>query len=507
MGNGTSKDEQFYHAVLCSNHNAVKSLRREGASLEWVDKEGRTPLILACTRCSLFEMVLLLLNLGANIKYYRHGTYGGYPLHHAAKRGLDKTVLLLLSRGADPLAVNDDSLTPLDMARNRGHVTVVRMIEERICTFSGVVRELSGPGFLEAIAPQWLTKKIWAVVLPTEIDPRRTLKFELVIYQSQKVSLWNGGNLSPSSHAARFYNVSLPHSVISLSKAEIEEPDLSSVDPVVIIMDKNTKTKYKFLAESEGDKAQFKQFLKACKGVSQAAPPSTRHRRAPQSALRGLTGLNRPTAQPQAQQSACASRATKCGSASQNLKNRSEVSEKATLKLAINASLHTATKKEIPVGHLINPDDLTDGNTDHSQYGGWGSANEARPGRVSELSKERADLSGVSEAPSSSTIFSPSAPPLPIHYPFIDIPPANLQNPVDAPSEEASASTSKAGEKGKKEKENRCVVCWDASAQGVCIPCGHLAGCMECLLKIKATNWGCPVCRSAIDQIIKVYAV
>lgn len=34
--------------------------------------------------------------------------------------------------------------------------------------------------------------------------------------------------------------VSLPHSVISLSKAEIEEPDLSSVDPVVIIMDKNT---------------------------------------------------------------------------------------------------------------------------------------------------------------------------------------------------------------------------------------------------------------------------
>lgn len=92
------------------------------------------------------------------------GTHGGYPLHHAAKRGLDKTVLLLLSRGgtlfvtplwyafvypctefseiqalfphkccchtaADPLAVNDDSLTPLDMARARGHVAVVRMIE------------------------------------------------------------------------------------------------------------------------------------------------------------------------------------------------------------------------------------------------------------------------------------------------------------------------------------------------------------------------------------------
>lgn len=27
------------------------------------------------------------------------GAHGGFPLHHAAKRGLDKTVLLLLSRG------------------------------------------------------------------------------------------------------------------------------------------------------------------------------------------------------------------------------------------------------------------------------------------------------------------------------------------------------------------------------------------------------------------------
>jgi len=30
---------------------------------------------------------------------------------------------------ADPLAVNDDSLTPLHMARSRGHVAVIRMIE------------------------------------------------------------------------------------------------------------------------------------------------------------------------------------------------------------------------------------------------------------------------------------------------------------------------------------------------------------------------------------------
>ncbi len=34
MGNGQTKEEQVYHAVQNGNHNAVKTLRREGASLE-----------------------------------------------------------------------------------------------------------------------------------------------------------------------------------------------------------------------------------------------------------------------------------------------------------------------------------------------------------------------------------------------------------------------------------------------------------------------------------------
>lgn len=40
---------------------------------QFLDKDGRTPLILACTRGDLFEMVLTLLNLGANINAYRPG--------------------------------------------------------------------------------------------------------------------------------------------------------------------------------------------------------------------------------------------------------------------------------------------------------------------------------------------------------------------------------------------------------------------------------------------------
>lgn len=52
-----------------------------------------------------------------------------------------------------------------------------------------------------------------------------------------------------------------------------------------------------------------------------------------------------------------------------------------------------------------------------------------------------------------------------------------------------------------------CVVCWDARAEGACIPCGHLAGCMNCLMEVKSKSWNCPVCRGPIEQVIKVYAV
>jgi hypothetical protein len=43
MGNGTSKEEQLYQAVQSSNHNTVKALRRDGASLEvrlWILFQG-----------------------------------------------------------------------------------------------------------------------------------------------------------------------------------------------------------------------------------------------------------------------------------------------------------------------------------------------------------------------------------------------------------------------------------------------------------------------------------
>lgn len=99
MGGRQSKDELLYQHVATGNIEAIKALCREGASLEWFDSEAKTPLIVACMDSNLIMVAQTLIDLGANVNAYRPGREAGTPLHHAAKRGLDQTVKLLLSKG------------------------------------------------------------------------------------------------------------------------------------------------------------------------------------------------------------------------------------------------------------------------------------------------------------------------------------------------------------------------------------------------------------------------
>ncbi|CAM6123627.1 unnamed protein product [Calypogeia fissa] len=600
MGAGQSKEEALYQAVINSNHQAVKTLRRDGASLECPDKEGRTPLILACTRGDLYDMVITLLNEGAKLDAYRTGPHGGYPLHHAAKRGLDKTVLLLLSRGANPLAVNDEGLTPLDMARNKAHVSVVRIIEDKICLFSGMVRELSGPGFLEAIVPQLVTKRVFVYVLPTESDPRKLPRNELVIYQNPRVPI--------------------PRTVISLAKAEVEEPRFNHHDPTLVItaIDKTAKVRFKFMSENEGDKAQLERFYKACaRGIRQvphaqiirglqdllsevlyrcawyglmatwtsasqflrrrltrggwtdSGPPAPPALSSTQGATQGLQALNRPAApqlsspttppnppsqsKPTTPTSSSSGTPTGQPSRSSSLPPTEPIPDEIALALAINASILSASEEGVPVSPSAQRSSSWDGgrgnrgpsdkrNVDtvnfgdwvegeHSSYSGWGPGSNAGAG-PSRLGPSVSDnpstsnsgengspqptpspTSGLTSSSSVTVVASPSAPPAPsapplpldgpIHYPSVDTSPVQVDYASAAESSEASLAKQKAEDKS----GGQCVVCWDAPAEAVCIPCGHLAGCMDCLTEIKSKDWGCPVCRASIQQVIKVYAV
>jgi hypothetical protein len=53
-----------------------------------------------------------------------------------------------------------------------------------------------------------------------------------------------------------------------------------------------------------------------------------------------------------------------------------------------------------------------------------------------------------------------------------------------------------------------CVVCTTAQVDGVSVPCGHAVACMECLHTIRsAREYGCPLCRSQIRDIVRLEVV
>ncbi|KAH9764354.1 putative E3 ubiquitin-protein ligase XBAT35 [Citrus sinensis] len=487
MGLQQSKEELLYQQVNYGNVEGIKALCRDGAGLEWIDKEGKTPLIVACMNPGLYDVAKTLIELGAKVDAYRPSRHGGTPLHHAAKRGLERTVKLLLSYGANALVLNDDCQTPLEVARAKGFTNVVRAIENHICIFSGWLRELYGPGFLELLAPQLLSRKVWVAVLPTgSRNPTKPFKLELAIY--------------PSLLDAR------PRMVIALWKANLEEPKFQHSDPSVTIVDNSTiprgrrrrrrcrtqiirQTRIKLAAANESDKQQLQAFCNACKGIPQVNPAFLHN---PQSHAVQATA---PTP-----------------------------AEDLELAMAINASIQTAIA-ETPICDPQPSSGATAASTSWNNSGqGASAAPSPSKASSSQWVMHEARLSGHSSQqtqiqnnnmPATKTMIHsldtiPSAPPVtdeitedgPVQYPSIDVGPVDVSSPS---IEQLPCSKSKV--KGDKDATSSCVICLDAPVEGACVPCGHMAGCMSCLNEVKAKKWGCPVCRANISQVIRLYAV
>ncbi|CAL0316700.1 unnamed protein product [Lupinus luteus] len=460
MGQSQSKGELLYQQVSYGNVEGIKSLHREGAGLEWMDREGKTPLIVACMNLELYDVAKVLIELGANINAYRPGRNAGTPLHHAAKRGLESIVKLLLSHGANALVLNDDCQTALEVARAKGHTNVVRAFESHLCLFSGWLREFHGPGFLEVVAPQLVSRKVWVVVLPAGFrNLTRPYKLELVIYSTLQ--------------DAR------PRTIIALWKANLEEPNLRQSDPTVTIVatSTTTKTRIKLGPVSENDRQQLTWFSNACKGIPQVNPEF----------LRNDFATVPPTAPPAA--------------------------EDPELAMAIHASLQHAIndRPPFPDAHQNFEASSSSGVNNTSKHGFVGTespitsesvnVHEAEQGGNNQHVQILENDNLSADHTTGGLDFNPSAPPVdgPIEYPSIDSSPIDISSPVvekllkDEKNGDGNSST--------------CVICLDAPAEGACIPCGHVAGCMSCLNEVKTKKWGCPVCRAKIDQVIKLYHV
>ncbi|XP_015582609.2 putative E3 ubiquitin-protein ligase XBAT34 [Ricinus communis] len=489
MTQNQSKEDILYHLVITGNVNAIKALCREGVNLECIDKEGKTPLIVACMDSGLFNVATTLIQLGANVNAYRPGRHAGTPLHHAAKRGLEQTVLLLLSSGANALVRNDDCHTALNVARIKGHTNVVRAIENHICFFSGWLREFHGPGFLEALAPQLLSRKIWVVIIPCGAsNPMKPLRLELAIYTTLQDAQ--------------------PRTIIALWKAKIEGPKFNQSDPGITIFDNSTKTRYKLASSSEGDKQQLHRLYDACRGISQVMPPATHN-----AFETAMPDIMRQTSEEALDLAMAISASIQSASEERpplsNTDQSSETNNANGWGVSVQGESHNGWGPAVASSHL---DASSSGWMDNSKkedynYNGWDVPN-SRPigdqGRV----ETRTDTP-VAQTSGAIVATAPSAPPIPdealgegpIRYPSIDFGPLDsLVPPVEHGGSAASDVKNGGG-------SSSCIICWEAPIEGACIPCGHMAGCMACLSEINAKKGVCPVCRAKIKQVIRLYAV
>ncbi|KAJ8438160.1 hypothetical protein Cgig2_033039 [Carnegiea gigantea] len=435
MGQKQSREKLLYEHVVNGNVGGIRALSRQGASLEWKDKEGRTPLIVASKNSRLYHVAMTLIELGANVNAFSKGHQRGTPLHYAARAGLHETVALLLSHGANPSVKNSKHETPLDVARKNEHHGVVREIESRICYFADQICEVFGRGFSDASAPHLSSRVIWVVIVPrSTANPPRRPSLEFVIYSTPQDAE--------------------PRKILSLRRCKIKGPKFLQPSPALIIFDKRNKTRYKFTSVTEGDKQQLRRLYNACKGISQVTPTSTQT-------------SSQPLASP--------------------------------LKLPAMASPspNTCSSPWMPTSSNICMKSPRLHYNHCSTVESWVTPNQSPPHMESH--EELNIDSPVAQTPNrfpAPLSPAPSAPPITSD---------DLSSPT--PGTQSGTSALTVMEDGKSGSSNLCIICWGAPVEGACVPCGHMPGCMSCLKEVKVKNGVCPVCRSDIDQVIKLYGV
>ncbi len=107
----------------------VRLLLKHGAKTNLENASGMTALLFATSNNVRVDLVRLLLESNANPNA-RNNEWKETHLMDASKRGREDVVQLLLEYGADTELQNVDGKTALDLASEKGHTNIVRLLSE-----------------------------------------------------------------------------------------------------------------------------------------------------------------------------------------------------------------------------------------------------------------------------------------------------------------------------------------------------------------------------------------
>ncbi|XP_062569028.1 uncharacterized protein LOC134231122 [Saccostrea cucullata] len=116
-GMDTNAEQKRNETIICLLNN--------GADINACDKDGNSPLSIACD-FGYDSPVQLLLNNGADINLCDNDGFS--PLYIACQNGHDSTVQLLLNNGADINLCDNDGFSPLCIACQNGHDSKVQLL-------------------------------------------------------------------------------------------------------------------------------------------------------------------------------------------------------------------------------------------------------------------------------------------------------------------------------------------------------------------------------------------
>ena len=122
--------ESLLRAVFASDIESVKSLLKEGADINKLERYIGGSALHVAARSDQHEMAQLLINSGARVDLRDRSDYT--PLHNAAWVGNLDMVKLLLNAGADINATTYSGRTPLSCAQESNKAEVIEFIQVRL---------------------------------------------------------------------------------------------------------------------------------------------------------------------------------------------------------------------------------------------------------------------------------------------------------------------------------------------------------------------------------------